>query len=106
MRFWISVLGLVIGLQSVCVAAHSDDLKSPDRAVQVSETPASETQVNETPVSEAPVSEVTPKRDRDHSARSLQEMLILFLKGAVALTAIVLVYKGLKRWFGRKRESE
>ena len=33
-------------------------------------------------------------------------MLILFLKGAVALTAIVLVYKGLKRWFGRKRESE
>jgi hypothetical protein len=33
-------------------------------------------------------------------------MLILFLKGAAALTALVLFYKGLKRVFGPKQQSE
>jgi len=40
LRFWISVLGLVIGLQSVCIAAGSEGSGSPDQAVEGETSPA------------------------------------------------------------------
>lgn len=49
---------------------------------------------------------VPAERERDHGARSPQEMLAWFLKGAAALTAMVLFYKGLKWWVLRRRQSE
>jgi hypothetical protein len=145
LRFWMSVLGLVIGLQSACIAANSDGFRTPDPAVEgdkfrsvlikdvavapresgdngsiieVSEVAAEKanevsadktSEVSAEKTSEVPAektSEAAAERERDHSSRSLQEMLILFLKGAGALTVLVLIYKGLKRWFGPKRQSE
>lgn len=50
--------------------------------------------------------EVPAERERDHGARSLQEMLAWFLKGAASLAAMVFFYKGLKWWVFRKRQSE
>ncbi|WP_438277440.1 hypothetical protein [Nitrobacter sp.] len=119
LRFWMSVLGVMIGLQSACFAAGSDGSASPDPAVQEERSavpskdaaPASEpgdrpaAQANEAATEKEEVPPVR-ERDRDHSARSLQEMFILFLKGAAALTALVLFYKGLKRVFGPKQQSE
>jgi hypothetical protein len=139
-----SVLGLVIGLQSACIAANSDGFRTPDPAlegdkfrsavlikdvavppresgdngsiIQVSEVAAEKAnEVSADKTSEAEKTSEVPaektskaaaERERDHSSRSLQEMLILFLKGAGALTVLVLIYKGLKRWFGPKRQSE
>ena len=49
---------------------------------------------------------VPAERERDHGARSLQEMLAWFLKGAASLAAMVFFYKGLKWWVFRKRQSE
>ncbi|OJU29436.1 MAG: hypothetical protein BGN91_04275 [Nitrobacter sp. 62-13] len=130
LRFWISVLGLVIGLQSAGIAAGSEDSGTTDQAVQGESSPAavpskdaaapasepgdrpaaqaSEAATKKEEVVPAEKEEVSPvrERDRDHSARSLHEMLILFLKGAAALTALVLFYKGLKRVFGPKQQSE
>lgn len=119
LRFWVSVLGLVIGLQSACLAAGSEGSGSPNPAAEaersavpiIDAAPATEsgdqpaTQASEaaTEKEEAPPER---ERDRDHSARSLQEMLVLFLKGAAALTVLVLFYKGLKRVFGPKQQSE
>ena len=111
MRFWMAVLGLVIGLQSA-IAAHSDGFiqvseVSAEKTSEVSAEKTSEVSAEKaSEVSAEKTSEVSQERERDHSARSLQEMLILFLKGAAALTALVLVYKGLKRWLGPKRQSE
>jgi hypothetical protein len=131
LRFWISVLSVVIGLQSACVAAGSDQERpgqavqsdqaaqpdqvvQPDQAVQAEDPrPASPTDAAAAaPESSGepavqPSEVATPReRDRDHSARSPQEMLWLFLKGAGALTVLVLIYKGLKRRFGPKQQSE
>jgi hypothetical protein len=114
LRFWIAVLGLVIGLQSGCIAAGSEGSGSPDQAVEGESSRAAAPTKDAAPAAEtsdgpaAQASEVSPvrERDRDHSARSLQEMLFLFLKGAGALTALVLFYKGLKRRFGPKPQSE
>lgn len=119
LRFWIAVLGLVIGLQSGCIAAGSEGSGSPDQAVEGKSSGAAAPVKEAAPAVSAPAaetsdgpaaqaSEVSPvrERDRDHSARSLQEMLFLFLKGAGALTALVLLYKGLKRRFGPKPQSE
>jgi hypothetical protein len=78
--------------------------------IQVSEVAAEKAnEVSAEKTSEVPAektSEAAAERERDHSSRSLQEMLILFLKGAGALTVLVLIYKGLKRWFGPKRQGE
>mgnify|MGYP001028717799 CR=1 FL=1 len=122
LRFWISVLGLVIGLQSAGIAAGSEGSGTTDQAVKGESSPAavpskdaaapaSETgdrpaaQASETATEKEQVP-AERERDRDHSARSLQEMLVLFLKGAAALTVLVLFYKGLKRVFGPKQQSE
>lgn len=127
LRFWMSVLGVMIGLQSACFAAGSDGSASPDPAIQeersavpvIDAAPATESgdrpaaQAGEAATEKEEIvpaekEEVPPvrERDRDHSARSLQEMLVLFLKGAAALTVLVLFYKGLKRVFGPKQQSE
>ncbi|WP_438275913.1 hypothetical protein [Nitrobacter sp.] len=120
LRFWMSVLGVVIGLQSACLAAGSGGSATPDQAVEGEKAavpskdaaPASEAvdppaaQPSEASTEKEEVVPTGKERDRDHSARSLQEMLILFLKGAAALTALVLFYKGLKRVFGPKQQSE
>lgn len=124
LRFWMAVFGLVAGLQSACIPAQSNDLWSTgtrakedqfrlallikDTAgslrdgsvVRVSEVSAEKSEVS------ADKSEVSPERERDHGARSPQEMLAWFLKGAAALTAMVLFYKGLKWWVLRRRQSE
>ncbi|MBN9147467.1 hypothetical protein [Nitrobacter sp. 62-23] len=120
LRFWVSVLGLVIGLQSACLAAGSEGSGSPSPAAAEAErsaapiidaAPATESgdqpaaQASETATEKEQVP-AERERDRDHSARSLQEMLVLFLKGAAALTVLVLFYKGLKRVFGPKQQSE
>lgn len=137
LRFWMAVFGLVVGLQSACIPAQSDDLWSigtpaeeaqfrlallikdvprDGSVIQVSETSAekaevsADTQVSETSAEKAVVSaekeEIPAERERDHGARSLQEMLVWFLKGAAALTAMVLFYKGLKWWVFRRRQTE
>lgn len=133
MRFWVAVSGLVAGLLSACISAQSDELRRIGTPVegaqfrlallikdvaghphdgfvtQVSETspekeePSADTQVSEV---SAEKEEVSAERERDHGARSPQEMLAWFLKGAAVLTAMVLFYKGLKWWVLRKRESE
>ncbi len=164
-RFWVAAFGVVVGLQSACIPARSDELRGGGAAVednqfrlalfiknvaghagdgftiqvsevsaekaevsadtQVSETSAekaeaaADTQVNEVSAEKAEVpadaqvnevpaakEEVPAERERDHSARSLNEMLAWFLKGAALLTAMVLFYKGLKWWVLRNRESE
>ncbi|GEC15560.1 hypothetical protein NWI01_14520 [Nitrobacter winogradskyi] len=144
-----AAFGVVVGLQSTCIPARSDELRGGGAAVednqfrlalliknvaghardgftiQVSEVSAekaevsADTQVSETSAekAEAPADtqvnevsaekeEVPAERERDHSARSLNEMLAWFLKGAALLTAMVLFYKGLKWWVLRNRESE
>lgn len=121
LRFWISVLGLVIGLQSAGIAAGSDSSGSSDQAVKEESSGSALPTQDAAPAPESgdgpsvQAGEVATKseevatkseRDRDHSARSLQEMLLLFLKGAGALTVLVLFYKGLKRCFGPKPQSE
>ncbi len=133
LRVWMAVSGLVAGLQSACIPARSDDLRGIETpagearfqpallvkdvagharggfVIQVSETspekeePSADTQVSEV---SAEKEEVSAERERDHGARSPQEMLAWFLKGAALLTAMVLFYKGLKWWVLRKRQSE
>lgn len=128
LRFWMAVFGVVAGLQSACIPAQSHDFWSigtpvaqfrlavlvkdavhprDGSVVQVNEASAEE---NEKVPTEKEAStekeEVSAERERDHGARSLQEMLTWFLKGAALLTSMVLFYKGLKWWALRKRQSE
>lgn len=152
-RFWVTVFGVVVGLQSACVPVQSDEIRGSgaaiddsrfrlaflmtdvaglprDRSViRVSEVSAEDAspERKETSAEDAPPEskdasaedaspeskevpaaseEVSTERERDHSARSLQEMLAWFLKGAGLLTAMVLFYKGLKWWVLRNRQSE
>lgn len=139
--FWVGVFGLVVGLQSACFPAQSDELRrigAPVEDIQfrlallisdaaghlrdgsvirVSEVSAEEASSERKEVSAKEASsatkevsagseEVSTERERDHSARSPGEMLAWFLKGAAALTAMVLFYKGLKWWVLRRRQSE
>lgn len=153
-RFWVTVFGVVVGLQSACVPAQSDEIRGSGAAIEDSRfRPAflmtdvaghsrdgSVIRVSEVSAEEAPPEgkkevsaedappesknalvedaspeskevpaaseEVSTERERDHSARSLEEMLAWFLKGAGLLTAMVLFYKGLKWWVLRNRQSE
>lgn len=152
-RFWVTVFGVVVGLQSACVPVQSDEIRGSGAAIddsrfrlaflmtdvaglprdgsviRVSEVPAEDASPERKEVSaedappeskdasaedaspeskEVPAAseEVSTERERDHSARSLQEMLAWFLKGAGLLTAMVLFYKGLKWWVLRNRQSE
>lgn len=160
-RFWVTVFGVVVGLQSACVPAQSDEIRGSGAAIEDSRfrlaflmtdvaghpRDGSVIRVSEVPAEEAPPEgkdtspegkkevsaedappesknasvedaspeskevpaaseEVSTERERDHSARSLEEMLAWFLKGAGLLTAMVLFYKGLKWWVLRNRQSE
>lgn len=140
-RFWVTVLGVVVGLQSACVPAQSDEIRGSGAAIEDSRfrlsflmtdvaghpRDGSVIRVSEVSAEEAPPEskdasvedaspeskevpaaseEVSTERERDHSARSLEEMLAWFLKGAGLLTAMVLFYKGLKWWVLRNRQSE
>lgn len=130
LRFWMPILGLAIGLQSACIPAQSDDLRSSGTpvaearfppallikdvadqpragsVVQVSEVSAEKGEVSAEKELPAEKEEVPAERERDHGARSPLEMLAWFMKGAASLTAMVLFYKGLKWWVFRKRQSE
>ncbi|WP_187148022.1 hypothetical protein [Nitrobacter winogradskyi] len=83
-------------------AEVSEDTQASETSAEKAEVPA-DTQANEVPAAKE---EVPAERERDHSARSLEEMLAWFLKGAALLTAMVLFYKGLKWWVLRNRQSE
>ena len=112
LRFWISVLGLVIGLQSACIAAGSGGSGSSDQAVEGESSRAAIPIKDAAPAPESSdgtsvqASEVATERVRDHSTRSPQEILFLFLKGSGALIVMVLIYKGLARWVVSRRQSD
>ncbi|GAB1716490.1 MAG: hypothetical protein NTAFB05_15320 [Nitrobacter sp.] len=112
MRFWVSVLGLVIGLQTAFIAAASESFGAPGPAVGESGSAAPSPNGDVAPARESgdepgvPASEPATERVRDHSTRSPQEMLSLFLKGTGALIVMVLLYKGLARWFVSRRQRD
>jgi hypothetical protein len=112
LRFWVSVLGLVIALQSAFIAASSESFGQSGPAVEENRSEAAPSSNDVAPVREsgeepsAQTSEVARERVRDHSTRSPQEILFLFLKGSGALIVMVLLYKGLARWIGSKRRSD
>jgi hypothetical protein len=112
LRFWVSVLGLVIGLQSAFIATSSESFGEPGPAVQENRSETAPSSNDVAPVREsgdgpsAQASEVARERVRDHSTRSPQEILFLFLKGSGALIVMILIYKGLARWIGSKRRSD
>ena len=111
--FWISVFGLVIGFQSTCSAAHSDRFERPNSLVEgdrsqvvlaVAETAVSNPAADEPASKPEPAS--APLRDRDHNPRNLREMGLLFLEGGALLAAMILLYKGLKRWKNRGKSDD
>ena len=111
--FWISVFAFVIGLQSTCSAAHSDRFEHPNSLVEgdrsqvllaVAETAVSNPAADEPASKPEPAS--APLRDRDHNPRNLREMGLLFLEGGALLAAMILLYKGLKRWKNRGKSDD
>jgi hypothetical protein len=112
LRFWTSVLVLVIGLQSAFIAVASESFGAPGPAAEESRSEAPSPSGDVAPARESgdqsgvPAAEVTTERVRDHSSRSPQEMLSLFLKGTGALIVMVLLYKGLARWVVSRRQRD
>ena len=111
--FWISVFALVIGFQSTCSAAHSDRFERPNSLVEgdrsqvvlaVAEAAVSNPAADEPASKPEPAS--APLRDRDHNPRNLREMGLLFLEGGALLAAMILLYKGLKRWKNRGKSDD
>jgi hypothetical protein len=117
--FWISVFALVIGLQSTCSAAHSDRFEHPNSLVEgdrsqvvlavaevVVSNPAADEPASQPEPANKPEPASKPLRDRDHNPRNLWEMGLLFLEGGALLAAMILLYKGLKRWKNRGKSDD